>query len=269
MILKVAMRVVSLLLAVTVAVTAISFTFWILLTITGLMVPEPCKLNTDLCLDLRALSSGKAALMVALLGASLSFVGTIALVVTIVLTARSTASVTQALEHARTASSIELRPYVHILHPIIIGVVDSVSGEIVGYIARTTLKNSGVSFATSVRMNSNYWIGEGALPDYFSFPSADQGDDSGSIVGDKEVFSQTDLITLEEMEFIFQGRKNLHVWCWVEYRGTLSKTVYRSEFHAKMSVWREANGNIRSEYYFHPKFNGVDELSFRPPATQI
>lgn len=258
-------RFLSFIFSIFIALGAVYLVFWIIVAIVNVMVPEPCSLNTDFCLDLKGLSLGKSSLMVTILASSLSLVGTLALVMTIVLSSRSASAATQALDHARKVSTIQLRPYVHILHPQIVGVINAPDSKIVGYTVRTTFKNAGVSFATSVRMNSNYWIGEGTIPNFFPFPSADQPDAAGSLVGDKEVFSQTPTISLSEMEFVFQGTKNLHVWCWVEYMGTLSDKVYRSEFHARMAVWLDGNGNIRSEYFFQPAFNGVDELSFRPP----
>lgn len=249
------------------ALMAVSIVFLTLWLITNLFVPEPCKINTDFCLELRALKADKATLFVGLLGVSLSLVGTVALVLTIVLSSRSTDAATEALIHARNVSTIELRPYVHFLYPQIVNVVDPATNYLVGYAVRIHYKNSGVSFAANVRGNANYWIGEGEIPNYFTYPSADQREAAGSIIGDRAVFSQTPDISVMEMETVLARRCCLHVWCWVEYSGTVSNEVYRSEFHARLNVWRDMAGNIEMDYFFHPTFNGVDALSFRPPKS--
>jgi hypothetical protein len=234
-------------------------------------VPQPCKLNTDFCLDLRALAGGRAALVAGLGSAALSFISTIAIVATIFFAAESAKSSNEAAGAAQKAldlnqrtAEIELRPYVafgHIELPIIIR-----GPEQGGRCIQVNWHNTGVSQARNVRMQASHLVTDHAgLPADFNFPDRG-GPEWAGFMGGKSfpIYCPTAGITGEQFNEIVQGISRLFVWSWVEYQGPFSDQVYRSEFHAEIRVWDSG-----FEFEYCRSFNGVDADSYRPPRQIV
>lgn len=248
-----------------------------LFAISGGFSAPPCTEVTDVCLQMQDLANSRSQQIAAVIGISLSAIGTLALVVTIVLSARATQAAIVAADAANLAVAIaretsirELRPYVSLTaHQMY---WNSDNDIIHTWFVRIGWRNTGVSSALKVRALTNHIVVDGVdvrLPEQFDFP--DRASDNtwiGSLGRDGSFYQGTAAIPVGDIQRIIDGEATLFVWSWVEYEGLESNQRYRTEFAASFFVYNgpATNREIGSNYTYIDRFNGVDHSAFRPPS---
>lgn len=207
-----------------------------------------------------------------LLGIAISAASTLALIITVYFSAKATRAATKAAEaagmavsHAQESSVRELRPYMGASDRFSMRSLNEERSRATSRWQRVVWTNQGKSPALKVLAGTNFWIGDGPLPSDFSFPDS-SGDRSVGAVGPGCSFnSDAPCMSFDDLQAVIDGKKNLHVWSWVEYECLFSTKRFRSEYHARISFWgaRDPSSlDLDATWHLQQTFNGVDETCF-------
>lgn len=124
-------------------------------------------------------------------------------------------------------------------------------------------QNLGNTPTRHLRLNINSALRPDALPENFEFPDGEVANEHPLVIAPGLTIESREIaFTLDEMESIQSGTKNLYVWGWAEYDDVFERTPrHRTEFCHLWSI----GGNIRdlsrfsSRYSIHARYNGADE----------
>ncbi|MGO6967800.1 hypothetical protein [Rhizobium leguminosarum] len=239
----------------------------------------PCMEETDTCLQIQQIANNRSQQIATVIGISLSAIGTFALVVTIVLSAKATNAAVAAADAAvltvkiaRDTAVRELRPYVSFKNYQLSWNTDD--NDVSHWRVRIGWQNTGITAALSVRSSTNHIVIDGpngVLPNQFDFPDRDGKDLAiGALGRDGSFYQGTYAIPVSEIQRVVDGRATLFVWSCVEYEGLESERRYRTEMAGKFAFFGgpATNKDISSNYTYIDNFNGVDDKCFRPPKQR-
>jgi hypothetical protein len=259
----------------------ISVTLWFLVSSTFV---ERCSeaLNAAFwqrCTDRQNFALDRAALLSAVVGIAISAVGTIALLITIIYTARATTAAMEASKSAKAALDIakesqllDLRPYINLSDVSQTYSLDE-EGKISSRSMRLVWENVGNTPALNVHASINHEFFDDPIPDNFLFTdNMPYGTHAGTVGKDKQIASNGVPISLYEIQNVINGRKKMHLWGWVEYEGFEGLRRYRTEYHCSITFYMAkdaADEKLAIWYIIADRFNGSDETCTIRPKTRL
>lgn len=258
-----------------VAIGAAALSYVILLLAGGLEVIDCGPTNVD-CLQQQSSATDRSLLIATTIGIALSAIGTMALVITIVLSHKATEAAVEAADAAKLAVSLardsaarEFRPYVSFeKHSL---AWNHNNGVVTSWSVRIHWQNTGVTSASDVRSRTNFAVIPGKLPPDFDFPDSGSDPWAGNIGRDKSIYSDTPSISLDKITAVLEKRERLYVWSWIEYSSPDTDEIFRTEFHAEFALWDGPADNkaMAHRSMFQGRFNGSDKKSFRKPGSHF
>jgi len=201
-------------LAVTVAALLSGLLIWLSYGLTG-----PCSGEAAaraLCRDTTSLDLSRGLNVVTSIGIALSAAGTFALIITVGFTALATRAAMKAsdaalvaIEHARTSSIRELRPYFAVESYNNVGKVAlKDSDERTAVYIEIRWQNVGQTPARNVRSRSTCMVLDGPLPANFDFPTSDGSDIVGTVGREKGFNAPTGNISITDALSILRREKS-------------------------------------------------------------
>lgn len=242
-----------------------------LLYAAGGYAPAPCSDFTDECMQQRQIAIDRSTLVATTIGVALSAIGTVAILVTILLSYRATNAAIQAVRQQKEISNSELRPYLVLNRVDTYAIWGDDPNSINWWRWRVWWTNTGTATALEVRSQTNYLIIDGEIPQNYEFPDRKVDSDLLGTVGNgKEVCSSTNFISPVDLQKVIDKKAKLFVYSWIDYECSHSSAIYRTEFCCRLDVWNgpATANNLKYTVYFTDRFNGSDRRAMRKPAPR-
>ena len=235
--------------------------------------------NWQRCAERQSYALDRAMLLSAVVGIGISAVGTIALLITIIYTAKATTAAMEASKSAKAALDIakesqllELRPYINVSEVSQTYGLDE-DGNICSRSMRLIWENVGNTPALNVHASINHEFFDDAIPENFLFNDNNPFSTHAGTVGkDKQIASNGALISLDKIAQVITGQKKMHLWGWVEYEGFEGLRRYRTEYHCSITFYMSkdpADEKLAMWYIIADRFNGSDETCTHKPKTTL
>jgi len=238
-----------------------------------LVVPVDCNFHSvdsgEACAKAKELAMTRSGIMIGAVGMVAGVVSTIALVVTIYYTSTATKAATQAvkaanraLDHSEHVADLQLRPYLILSRCIFMRHLDNDS-RLTHRSVAAEWKNEGQTPARAVASKTVNIIVDNDLPEDFAFPWAGEAY-SISVVGPATGMTaySDDLISLEDVQAVIDGRKHWYMYGWTEYQGTEPGARYRSETAVLVLPHGASSAddlNLEFTTRTRTRHNGIDE----------
>jgi hypothetical protein len=226
------------------------------------------------CLAAHAARAAEFMNVLTMISILIGIVSTTALIWTVILGRRATLAAiratdiaTNALDHSRELSKIEVRPYLYVTERASKKVYDiNISTE--HYYAHRFefyWTNTGKSLAQNKISRINWQRFEtGTFPSDFDFPQEKCNYPGVTFFPNQTTYIFVD-IPINHLEDAYRGSCEIHVWTSTDYRDQSNQDNFRTEYHAIIRPNYDPKDHCDYFYSFGEGFNGGDLLCLRKP----